>query len=111
MQVLQYMRTDTYVEKEEVVATVFEDIASGLTFSCAQIKASIEAGGYGVYKKLSKDFRAPTATTTIFTRGRSAWKRKCCAVRLSCLPRDVQSQLKTGKMSMAYHCFTESYVS
>ena len=52
MQVLQYMRTDTYVEKEEVVAIVF---ASGLTFSCAQIKASIEAGGYGVYKKLSKD--------------------------------------------------------
>ena len=52
MQVLQYMRTDTYVEKEEVVAIVFEDIASGLTVSCAQIKASIEAGGYGDYKKL-----------------------------------------------------------
>ena len=92
LQVLQYMRTDSYAEKEEVVAVVLEDVASQLTFSCAEIKASVEAGRLGAYKKVSKDFLAQTATTTVITRHRTAWKRKCCTRMYSHSSRVVSSQ-------------------
>lgn len=104
------MRTDSYVEKEEVVAVVLEDIASQLTFSCAEIKASIEAGRLGACKKVSRDFLAQTATTTVITRHRTAWQRTCCTIKLSCLPQDVQSQLKSGKLSMTFANFIKLYM-
>jgi len=96
------MRTDSYVEKEEVVAVVLEDIASQLTFSCAEIKTSVEAGRLGANKKVSRDVLVQTATTTVITRHRTAWKRTCCTIKLSCLPQDVQSELKSGKLSMTF---------
>ena len=43
MQVLQYTRTDTYMGNEEVVAVVLDDVASELTHSCAEVKASLES--------------------------------------------------------------------
>ena len=57
---------------------VLEDVAFGLTHSCAEIKLSVEASGSGQYKKMSRDFLISNAVTTTIARGRTAWKRKCC---------------------------------
>ena len=56
MQVLQYMRTDTYMGNEEVVAVVLDDVASELTHSCAEVKASLESSQSGQFRKTSRDF-------------------------------------------------------
>ena len=100
MQVLQYMRTDTYMGNEEVVAVVLADVASELTHSCAEVKASLESSQSGQFRKTSRDFLACDATTTTISRGRTAWKRKCCLIRLSCLPSHLQSQLKRCKPNL-----------
>ena len=97
------MRTaDTYMRKEEVVAVVLENVAFGLTHSCAEIKMSVEASGSGQYKKMSRDFLVPNAVTTTITRGRNAWKRKCCLIKLSHLPENLHSQLKRSKPNDLY---------
>ena len=67
-----------------MVAVVLEDVAFELISSCAKINALVEASGYWVYKKFQ---RTLTATTTMIARGRSARKRKCCAVKMNGYPR------------------------
>ena len=96
------MRTNTLVGTEEVVAIVLEDVAKQLSFSITKIKASIEAGGFGVHKNISRDFLLPTSDTTNILRGKTAIKRKCCAVKLSSLPKDMQLQLKSGKLTITF---------
>ena len=61
------MQTDSFVDGEEVVAMVLDDVSSALTFSCAEVKASIEAGRFGQYKKVTRDFLSLKDTTTTIT--------------------------------------------
>ena len=68
---------------EEALAVVLEDVAFGLTYSCAEIKLSVEVSGSGQYKKMSRDFLTPNAVSTTTTKGRTARTRKCCLVKLS----------------------------
>ena len=96
------MRTNTLVGTEEVVALVLEDVAKDLSFSSTKIKASIEAGGFGVHKNISRDFLLPNANTTTIVRGKTAIKRKCCAVKLSSLPKEAQLRLKSGKLIITF---------
>ena len=103
------MRTDTYMGTEEVLAVVLEDVAFGLTHSCAQIKLSVEASGSGQYKKMSRDFLTPNAVTTTIARGRTAWKRKCCLIKLSHLPGNLRSQLKKSTPNDFYIIIVVDY--
>lgn len=64
------------------------------------LKASLESSQSGQFRKTSRDFLACDATTTTISRGRTAWKRKCCLIRLSCLPSHLQSQLKRCKPNL-----------
>ena len=91
------MRTDCLMEGDEVVAIVLDDVSEEITFSCAEVKASILAGGFGEYRKMARDFLSVSANTTIIKRGRSDRKRKCCVIKLKRLPQDVQARLKSGK--------------
>ena len=79
---------------EEALAMVLEDVAFGLTYSCAEIKLSVEASGSGQYKNMSRDFLTPNAVTTTTARGRTARTRKCCLIKLSHLARNLRSQIK-----------------
>lgn len=54
MQILQYMRTNRFVGKDEAVAVALED---EMTFSWAEVKASTGSAGI---KKMLKEFLAPT---------------------------------------------------
>ena len=63
------MRTGCSVEQREVVAIVFEDVASAITFPCHVVKKSIDSEKVGHTKKMSKDFLSPTATVTTISRG------------------------------------------
>ena len=90
------MRTDYCVEQEEVVALVLEDVASAITSSCGEVKACIEALEMGWYKRMAKDFLRPKTNTIKITRGLSCIKRKCCAVKISAVPEEMQLQHKKG---------------
>ena len=52
------MRTGCSVEQREVVAIVFEDVASAITFPCHVVKKTIESR---LYQK-TEDFLSPMAT-------------------------------------------------
>jgi len=40
------MRTNTFVEQEEVLAVVLEDVSS-LTYSCVEVKEVLDCGEWG----------------------------------------------------------------
>ena len=95
-QVLQYMRTNCSIEQTEVVAVVLEDLASATTSSCTSIKANIEAQGMGWTKKITKDFLLPGSSSTRICRGVNAKKRKCCGIKLSALPQELQAEIRSS---------------
>ena len=90
------MRTNTLVGTEEVVAIVLEDVAN-FPSTVKKIKTSIEAGGFGVHRNISRDFLLPTVDTATIMRGETVIKLKCCAVKLNRLPQQIHKQLKSGK--------------
>ena len=100
LQILQYMRTGCLVDQREVVAVVYEDRASALTYPCETIKKTIDSLGIGCTKNIIKDFLKAHAKTTTISRGvlKSAFKRKCSSIWLDTLPDDIQADLKRGEI-------------
>jgi hypothetical protein len=47
------------VEQKEVVAVVFEDVASAITPPCDVIKRGVKSVGIGWTKKIAKEFLVP----------------------------------------------------
>lgn len=103
---LRYIRTGCTVassdsdgddEQREVVAVVFEDVASVISVSLKVVKERILSAKIGKTKKIKKDFLAPTANTAVIVRKKSALGRKCCVVWLDTLPDDLQKKLRSGK--------------
>lgn len=96
------MRTDCFVEHVEVVAIVLDEVASAITAHCDEVKKCVEAEKIGWIRQVTKDFLSPTANTTKIVRGPNSRKRKCCAIKLSALPTNVQLKLKDGQPSMLH---------
>ena len=84
----------------DVLAVVLEDVASFLSHTCTEVKECVVATDSGIYKNVARDFLVRGASTTTISRGalKTSYKRKCCVIKLSCLPPDLQAQLKKGIM-------------
>ena len=53
------MRTNGFIDREDVVAVVLGDVSSQITFSCAEVKKAIKVGGGGgwiLQEDITKDF-------------------------------------------------------
>jgi len=91
------MRMNTFVEQEEVLAVVLEDVSASLTYSCAELKEVLDCGEWGCSRKISKDFLQPNATTSTISRGRNGRKRRCCVFILNRISHNTRHLLKRGK--------------
>lgn len=105
------MRANCYVEQEEVVAIVMEDMANVITSSCSLVKEAIERRQMGWTKKVSKDFLPSGSSDTKICRGSNVHKRKCYAVKLSVLPEDLKREIKESELHSLFHVHNCSTVT
>ncbi len=94
------MRTGTFVADEEVLAVVLGDIATSLTYSCAEIKRALKSGEWGS-DDVNRDFLEPDADDIVIKRKNSK-KRRCCALVLSKLPNALGEELKRGEYFLVF---------
>ena len=95
IQIKRFARTNVQVGGEEVVAIVLEDLGGALTHSCAEVKETVEKGGWGT--RTSKDFLKADADDSVITRGKNTQKRRCLGIFMKKMPVKLQEQIKSRK--------------
>ena len=77
--------------REPVVSIVLPDVESALSYSCAEIKNTMQKAGYGTTS--CHDFLRKDCQTTDIIREKTNKKRRCFSFFLTMLSQDEQAHL------------------